>query len=410
MTVGIKELEDMMSSYGGSHEQAARDENLWSAVRQQFAVDPNIMYLNNAGQNPIPAMVADAFKKEFEWNTVNPLRAWDNIRENMNAARVELSKIFGCDHDEIAITKNCSESMQICQLGLDLKPGDEMLCTELEYFRMLTTFRHRELRDGAILKKVALPVVCEDPAMITALIEKGITSKTKVIMISHMVTFSGQIMPVREIVQMARERGIPVLVDGAQSFAHLVFSNKDMDCDFFGTSLHKWLGAPSGSGMLYIRKERIKEIWPLMAAVEGDRENIRKFEQTGTILSAQSAGILAAIKFFHIIGPKRKEIRLRYLRDRWATRLSRNSSVKLLTSLKPEFSCGLGLFNIEGIDLKALSHYLNKCRKVIVSVQAGANVAGVRVSPNIYTSIEEIDRFCDIVESVIKKGLPASGA
>ncbi|MFH1731441.1 MAG: aminotransferase class V-fold PLP-dependent enzyme [Planctomycetota bacterium] len=399
MTPGMEELEEAMSSCTGSPEQAAADEGLWAVVRRQFSVDPGVTHFNNAGHNPMPNCVADAVRREFDWANRNPVKAMQTIGPKIEVARRALAELFGCDPEEVALTRNCSESMEICQFGIDLRPGDEVLTTNAEYFRMLMTFRQRERRDGAVLKQFPIPVISEDPGALVALFEEHITPRTRMILMSHVIMMTGQIMPVREVVRMARSRGIPVVVDGAQSFGHLAFTHADLDCDFFGTSLHKWLKAPCGSGMLFVRRDRIRDVWPLMAAPEENDGDIRKFERIGTAPSTMPVGVAAAAAFYKTIGAERKEARLRYLRDRWATRLLRHERVELSTSLKREFSCGIGLIRIKGVDHDALSVYLAAEHNIVTS--------GLRISPNIYTSADEIDRFCEIMESVIRDGLPA---
>jgi len=311
----------------------------------------------------------------------------------------------GCDPEEIALTRNASEGLQICQLGTDLKRGDELLTTTQDYGRMITTWKQRERREGLVMKQFSIPVPAEDPDEIVSLFEQNITSKTKVILICHVINLTGQILPVKKIVQMARSKGIPVLVDGAHGFAHFDFKISDLDCDHYATSLHKWLCAPHGTGMLYVRKDKIKGLWPMMAAPTRMDDNIRKFEEIGTHPAAPYLAIAEALTFHQGIGGANKEARLRFLRDRWAKRLMQNDRIHMNTSLKSEFSCGLANVQIEGIDSRELSSFLWDEYRIIVVPIMHKEFQGIRVTPNVYTTLEEIDRFTEAMETVIKNGV-----
>jgi len=332
---------------------------------------------------------------------------WGIQEPQKEAVRQRLARMFGCETEEIALTRNASEGLQICQFGLNFQSGDELLTTDQDYPRMITTFKQRERREGLVLKMFPIPVPAENPDEIVALFEERITPRTKAILMCHVINLTGQILPVKKVTQMARKKGIPVIVDGAHSFAHFEFTLADLDCDYFATSLHKWLCAPHGTGLLYVRKNRIKDLWPLMAAPESMDDNIRKFEEIGTHPAAPYLAIAEALTFHEGIGGKRKEARLRFLRDRWAKRLNQHERVRLHTSLKPEFSCGLANVEITDIDPGALTTHLWEKHKIIVTPINHAQFKGIRVTPNVYTTLEEIDRFCEAMEEVIKKGLPS---
>lgn len=399
-------VDRILPAHTGTPEQVATDESYWDAVRDAFCIDPNVIHLNNAGHNPMPRVVADAVRREFDLANRNPIKAMGSVGEKRNVARAALAEVFGCEPDEIAITRNCCESMEICQLGIDLEPGDEVLTTTMDYPRLIQTFEQRERRDGVVLKRFSFPVPSEDPQEILDLFEENITPRTRMILMCHVITMTGQMMPVRAVVELARKRGIPVLVDGAQSFAHLAFKQADLDCDFFGTSLHKWLKAPCGSGMLFVRKNRIAEVWPMMAAQQELNNHIDKFEQTGTAPSIHAAAIPAAVAFYLKIGPEYKEARLRYLRDRWARRLAQHDRVRLHTSLRPEFSCGLGLVEIDGVSTNLLGRYLREEHKIVIHSLDFPDCKGIRASANVYTNLDEVDRFSEVMESVMRDGLP----
>jgi len=390
-------------------ERAAQEEALWFEVQQAYTVDRSLMNLNNGGVSPAPRIAQEAMKRHLDYSNQAPATTmWHVLEPQREPVRDQLARTFGAGSDEIALVRNASEGLQICQLGLDLEPGDEVLTTNQDYPRMITTFQQRERREGIKLVQIPnLPVPCEDPGRIVELFESHITERTRLILMCHVINLTGQILPVRAIVRMARSRGIPVIVDGAHAFAHFAFQRSDLECDYYATSLHKWLGAPHGTGLLYVRKERIPELWPLMAAQESQDSDIRKFEEIGTHPAAHFLAIAESLAFHHGIGAERKEARLRYLRDRWAKRLLENDRVRLHTSLKPQLSCGIATVQIEGVDTAGLRGHLWSRHRILTVAIAHDEFEGLRVSPNVYTTPDEIDRFCEAVEDVLENGLPS---
>ncbi len=273
---------------------------------------------------------------------------------------------------------------------------------------MLTSWRQREKRDGIVLKTISFPTPPQNLEELAHLFEKNITPRTKVILVCHMTNLTGQIFPIRTICRMGRERGIEVIVDGAHTYAHFPFKRDELDCDYFGTSLHKWLLAPHGTGFLYVRKNKIPNLWPLMAAPQPRGENIRKYEEIGTHPAANHNAIAEALTFHEGIGPERKAARLRYLKDRWARRLTgQKGAARVLTSLDPSQSCGLGLLSVEGMDPGKLAEHLFQSHRIIVTPIVHAEFRGLRITPNVYTTLEEVDTFCAVMEKVIRSGLPA---
>src|SRR5215210_185302 len=296
------------------------DERFWFEIQQAFTVDRSIVNLNNGGVSPSPAIGQEAMKRHLDYsNTAPPPYAlWQILEPQKEGTRRRLARAFGCDPEEIAITRNASEGLQICQFGFDLQRGDEVLTTTQDYPRMLATFDQRARREGIGVKKISIPVPAEEPGEVVELYRKAITPKTKLILISHMINLTGQILPVRQLSELGRERRIPVIVDGAHTFAHFDFDQADLGCDYYATSLHKWLFAPHGTGMLYVRRDRIRGLWPLMAAPGEMDGDIRKYEEIGTHPAANHLAIAEALTFHEGIGAKPKEERLRFLRDRWA--------------------------------------------------------------------------------------------
>lgn len=385
----------------------ARDEAFWFEVRQAFDLDRSMVNLNNGGVCPSPRAVMTALQGNLDAANAAPAYVMWRIQEpRRETARQGLARLFGCDPEEVAITRNASESLEILQLGLDLKRGDEVLGTDQDYPRMITTWKQRERRDGIVLKTFPIPVPCEDPAEIVRRFEERITPRTRAILVSHVVNLTGQILPVRELCALAARRGIAAIVDGAHAFAHLTFTRDDLGCDNYSVSLHKWLLAPIGTGFLYVKKERIREIWPLMAAPPEMDANIRKFEEIGTHPAAPALAIADALAFHDGIGPRVKEARLRYLRDTWAERLRGASDrVRLHTSLKPGIASGLGCVQVEGIDTTKLQEHLwTKHRIFTVDIRHEA-FEGLRISPNVYTSLDDLDRFADAMEAAIRDGV-----
>lgn len=398
-----------ISARKGKPEDIAADESYWYPVQQAYTVDRSLVNLNNGGVSPSPAVVQDSMKRYLDYSNAAPVYTmWHILEPQREGVRKRLARAFGCDPEEVALTRNASEGLEICQLGLDLKTGDEILTTNQDYPRMITTFKQRERREGLVLKEFSIPVPAEKPQEIVELFERNITRKTKVILMCHMINLTGQILPVKEVVAMARQRGIPVIVDGAHALAHFDFRLSDLNCDYYATSLHKWLCAPHGTGLLYVRRDKIADLWPMMAAPETMDDDIRKYEEIGTHPAANYLAIADALTFHQGIGAANKEARMRYLRDRWAKRLLKHDRVRLHTSLKPRFACGLATVQVEGIDPEQLTDYLWKKHRIIVTPLKHPEFEGIRVTPNVYTTLDEIDRFSDIMETVIKKGLPES--
>jgi selenocysteine lyase/cysteine desulfurase len=384
----------------------ARDEDFWMNIREAFTVDRNMINLNNGGVSPSPRIVSDTEKRYLEIENMSPsYYMWNVLDPGIETVRRRLAREFGCDPEEIAITRNASEALEIVQLGLELKRGDEVITTNQDYPRMITTWQQRERRDGIVLKQITFPVPPPSLDYLARRIEENIGPRTKVIHICHITNRTGQIFPVKTICQMGRARGIEVIVDGAHAFAQFPFKHADLDCDYYGTSLHKWVLAPIGTGMLYVRKSKIPKIWPMMAAPDAMDNDIRKFEEIGTHPTSQRAAITEALNFHDSIGGERKAERFRYLRKRWSNRLRELPGVKILNSEDPEQSCAIGFISVDGFDAPKLSTYLwEKHRIWTVAIVTPGEYQGLRITPNVYTTLEEIDTFAEVMEKVIRRG------
>lgn len=393
----------------GRPEDIARDESFWFKIQQAYTADRSLINLNNGGVSPAPSVVQEAMKRHLDYSNTTPVYAmWQILEPQREPVRRRLARFFKCDPEEIALTRNASEGLQILQNGFDFKSGDEVLTTTQDYGRMINTFKQMECRDGIVLKQFQIPIPAENEDEIVRLFEKNITPQTKMILMCHMINITGQILPVKKVVHMARKRGIPVIVDGAHTFAHFEFTLDDLDCDYFATSLHKWLCAPHGTGLLYVRKDKIAKLWPLQAPQECEMDDIRKFEEIGTHPAANYLAIGDALTFHQGISSKYKEARLIYLRDRWAKRLLKNDRVQLHTSLKKGKACGIATVQVEGLDTgKLAGHLWNKYKIIVVGIKH-EEFEGLRVTPHVYTTLEEIDRFSDAMETIMRKGIPKS--
>lgn len=408
---GLLRAQSSISSVSGRPaDSVARDEDFWFNVRHAFTVDRNMINLNNGGVSPSPKIVMDTETRYLEVENMNPsYYMWNVLDPGVETVRRRLAESFGCDTEEIAITRNASEALEIVQLGMTLKPGDEVLTTNQDYPRMITTWQQRQRRDGIVLKQITFPVPPPSLDFLANRIEENITPKTKVIHICHITNRTGQIFPVKKVCQMARARGIEVVVDGAHAFGQFPFKHEDLDCDYYGTSLHKWVLAPIGTGFLYVRKNKIPSIWPMMAAPPEMNDNIRKFEEIGTHPASQRNAVTEALNFSESIGLDRKAERLRYLRHRWSNPLRQLPGVKILNSEDPEQSCGIGFISVDGFDAPKLSAYLwQKYRIWTVAIVTPGEYQGLRITPNVYTTIEEIDTFTNVMTKIVKQGsIPA---
>lgn len=387
--------------------EAAGSEDFWLPIQQSFSIGRSTINLNNGGVSPSPRIVTEALVR-YQWQQedTTAFTMWQVMQPQLETVRTGLAEVFGCDREEIAITRNASESLEILLMGIDLKRGDEVLANTQDYPRMLTTLRQRELREGIVLKTIKIPVPSSSIDEIVKAYEKGITAKTRLMLVSHQINLTGQILPVKELMELARSKGIEVIVDGAHSFAQFSFKQSDLKCDYFGVSLHKWLYAPKGTGLLYIKKSNIERIWPLMAAERKQVSDIRKFEEIGTNSIAIKLAIGEAITYHQLIGSERKEARLRYLSRYWMNNLKSIPNVYYNTSFDDRFSCAIGNFGIEGINSAEIGSYLQSKHKIYTTPIIFDEFQGIRITPNLYTTLHELDRFSEIVADIAKKGLP----
>jgi len=386
----------------------ASDEDFWEPIQRAFELDRTWINLNNGGCSPAPTHVMDQMIRDLHYSNELPvIQMWRDLEPRIEIVRRELAQEFGCDIEEMAITRNTTESMTALIFGVDVKAGDEVIISNQNYPRMVSAWRQRARRDGIVLKEISFPVPTTSPAAITEKFAAAITPRTKIIEITHITNLTGQILPVHDIIAMARAKGVEVFVDGAHAFAQFPFTRDQLDVDYYGTSLHKWLLAPIGTGFLYIRKSKQKSIWPLIGAGAEQDNNIRKFEEIGTHPAANHNAIAVAMAFHRAIGVGRKFARLTYLRDRWAKRLMAegNGRVKMLTPMDSPWGGGIGNFSVDGLDPVKLGGWLHGTHRIVQTPIVHAEFSGIRVTPNVYTTLDEIDRFSGLVLKAMKTGL-----
>ncbi len=383
--------------------ELATDETFWYQIQQSYTVSPTIMNLNNGGVCPQPRVVQEAVERYNRLSNEAPSHfMWHILDRGREPLRRNLANLAGCDAEEIAINRNSSEALETIIFGLPLEAGDEVVLTKQDYPNMINAWKQREQRDGIVLKWLDFQFPIEDKTSIVDAFVNVFTSQTKLVHITHIINWCGQILPVREIANEAKERGIEVLVDAAHTFAHLNYKIPDLNADYFGTSLHKWLCAPFGSGMLWVKREKIKKIYPLFAAPDPYSEDIRKFEHLGTRSFAIEQAIGQAINFHHLIGTERKTARLQYLKNYWVQKAQNISGFKCHTSLDPSFGCAIALFSMEGMTPGEIAGQLFNQHKIHTVAINWENIHGVRVTPNVYTTTADLDIFVEAIGQLKK--------
>ena len=384
--------------------QAAEDEDYWAAIQRCFTVSSDIIILNNGGVSPSPLVVQQAVERYNQLSNEGPSYfMWRILDQGREPLREKLALLAGTSPEEIAVNRNATEALNTIIYGLDLKKGDEVIGTKQDYPHMIQAYRQRALREGIIYKQISFDFPIENDEQMVKAYEDAITPKTKLIHITHVINWVGQIMPVRKISDMAHARGIEVIVDGAHSFGLLDFKIPDLGCDYFGTSLHKFLSAPIGSGMLWIKKDKIKGVLPLLCDDHPQGGDIRKFENIGTRSFPIEQGIGEAINFHLGIGSKRKEERIRYLKNYWASRVQQVPKVKLHTSLKPGYSCAICGVSIDGMTPGELDGALFAKYKIHTVGITVENISCVRVTPHVYTSLRDLDKLVFAITEIAEK-------
>jgi len=385
-----------------SPEACAKDEDFWGLIRQAYSVSPTPMNLNNGGVSPQPRVVQEAFEHYNQMCNQGPsYYMWKILDLGREPLRDDLANMAGCSSEEIAINRNASEALETIIFGLRLKKGDEVVLSKQGYPNMKNAWRQREKREGIVLKWLDFDLPMENDDFIVGQYEKAFSEKTKVVHLTHMISWTGQIMPAKKIVGAARKRGIVSVVDAAHSFAHVDFKISDIDPDYLGVSLHKWLCAPFGTGMLYVKKSNIKNLWPLFAVEDPEKDDIRKFESLGTRSFAAEHAIAQAINFHEYIGAKRKEARLFYLKNYWAAKAQKEvPGIRFHTSLKPEYSCGICTVSIDGMDVQDVANFLFRSKyKIHTGIIKLKKIRGLRISPHVYTLEKDLDKLVNMMRT-----------
>jgi selenocysteine lyase/cysteine desulfurase len=382
----------------------AQNEDFWSVIQRSYSVNPDIINLNNGGVSPAPIVVQQAVERYNQLSNEGPsYYMWQILDQGREPLRQKLAHLAGVKANEIAIDRNSTEALNTIIFGLPLKAGDEVIGTKQDYPHMIQAYRQRAERDGIVYKQISFDLPIEDDEVIVKAYEQAITPRTKIIHVTHMINWVGQTMPVAKIADMAHSHGIEVIADGAHSFGLIDFKIPDLKCDYFGTSLHKFLSAPIGTGMMWISADKIEKIWPLVCNSTPHSSDIRKFEDLGTRSFPIEQGIGEAINFHEGIGSKRKEQRIHYLKNYWASRVQTVPKVKFHTSLDPRYSCAICGVSIDGMTPAQLASALFDQYKIHTVGIVWENISCVRVTPHVYTTIPDLDKMVGAITDLAAK-------
>jgi selenocysteine lyase/cysteine desulfurase len=383
----------------------AYNEDYWSVIQQAYTVDTNIINLNNGGVSPAPRVVQEALKRYNDMaNEAPSYYMWRIMDIGREPLRQKLANLAGCDADEIAINRNATEALNTVIFGLPLQKGDEVIGTLQDYPNMIQAWRQRQMREGLVYKQISFDFPIENDEQIVKAFSDAITPKTKLLHLTHIINWVGQILPVRKIADMAHAKGIEVLVDGAHSFGLLDFKIPDLHCDYFGTSLHKFLSAPIGSGLLWIKKEYIEKVWPLLCNDKPLSSDIRKFEALGTRSFCIEQAIGEAINFHEAIGSRRKQERIHFLKNYWASKVQQIPKVRMHTSLNPAYSCAIAGVSIDGLEPLEFANKLFDEYKIHTVGIDWENIHCVRITPHVYTRLNDLDKLVMAMAKIAKQG------
>lgn len=384
--------------------RALNGEALWQYVRSQYHTASDFINLNNGGVSPQALPVQQLHQQLLQQSNKGPtFYMWREVDGQRELLRQTLAAMLGCATDELAINRNTTEGLNTVIAGLPLKKGDEVVLTRYDYPNMLNAWKQRATRDGIVLKWVDLTLPVEDVDSVVTAFAKAITPATRIVHVTHMINWTGQLLPVKEIAETAHAKGCDVLVDGAHTFAHIPVDVSDLGADYYATSLHKWLGAPFGTGALFIRQKHIAKIWPAYSAPEPQSDNIRKFENLGTRNMAAEMATLGAIQFHEAIGQERKTERLRYLKKYWYEKVLALPGVIGYTSMQDAFSVGIATFGIKDVPPNEIEQHLWNNHRIHTSVVNVEAVKGIRVTPHLYTTTSELDLLIKAVKYLTRK-------
>lgn len=380
------------------------ESDFWRQIRQAYAASPTLINLNNGGVSPAPRAALDAMDYYNRMcNEAPSYYMWRILDMDREPLRHNLAALAGADPEEIAMNRNSTEALNTVVFGLNLKAGDEVILSKYDYPNMIHAWKQREKREGIRLIWVDLELPGEDELALTEAFTSKFSARTKVVHLTHVINWCGQVLPVRRIADAAHARGIEVLIDGAHSFALLDFKIPDLGGDYFGTSLHKWLSAPFGNGMLWIKKEKIPNIWALLSNDKPDGDNIRKFESLGTRSFPVEMAAGYSIDLHNLIGSARKQQRLHYLKNYWMERVRDLPGVRFYTSLHPDWGCAIGTFTIEGQKAAEITDTLHNNWKIHTTAISWEKIDCVRVTPHVYTTEAELDKLVKAITAMTHK-------
>ena len=393
ITPAFSKLDKWVKNYEQIHpELLASDEDFWEGIRKGYRLKPDYINLENGYYNFVPEQVLEKYIAHIREVNYQGSYYMRNFRvKTRKAMATKLAEIAGCSPDELILTRNTTESLDLVISGFNWESGDEAVMAEQDYGTMLFMFNQVSKRYGVVNKVVSVPNIPQSDDEIVNLYASAITDRTKLLMVSHMINITGQILPIRKICDMAHEKGVQVLVDGAHSFAHFKFAIEDLNCDYFGSSLHKWMSVPLGCGILYVKKENIAKIWPLLAGGETKPDDISRLGHIGTHPAHTDLAIGAAIDFYNILGAERKEARLRFLQNYWTSKVRDLPHVLLNTPADPDRACGIANVGVKGMKPAELNDQLFKKYKIFTVPIDGHGVHGCRITPNVYTTTDELD-------------------
>lgn len=382
-------------------DELAGDETFWEGIRKGYRLKPDYINLENGYYCFVPDETLENYInhiREVNYQGSYYMRTvqFDNKRK----MAAKLAEVAGCSPDELVITRNTTESLDLVISGVDWKAGDEAVMAEQDYGAMLDMFKQVSKRYGMVNKIVSLPLNPASDEEIVNVYASALTSKTKLLMVCHMVNITGQILPIRKICDMAHSKGVQVLVDGAHAFAHIKYSLRDLDCDYYGTSLHKWLSVPLGAGFLYVKKGNSGKVWPLFGDEGRKEDDVLRLNHIGTHPVATDLAIANAIDYYQTIGAERKEARLRYLQNYWTSKVRPMKHIILNTPEDPKRSCGIANVGIRNMKPGDMAKMLLDKYKIWTVAIDGAGVHGCRITPNIYTTPAELDVFVKALQEM----------
>lgn len=381
----------------------ASDEDFWLKIREGYKLKPDYINLENGYYCFIPTQTLENYINHIR--EINYQASWyfRTVQwDNKDKAAERLAATFGGTADEVAITRNATESLDIIISGFPWQKGDEAIFAEQDYGSIKNMFELASRRHGITNKIIDVPLHPKSDEEVVKVYEDAIRPNTKLIMVSHMINITGQILPVKKICDMAHRHGVEVMLDGAHCIAHFNFKIDELNCDYYACSLHKWLSVPLGAGLLYVRKDKINKIWPLLAPYELDHTNIKNLNHIGTHPVATDLAVNDAIDYFEMIGAERKEARLRYLQRYWSDQVRNYPGIKVNTPEDPSRSCGIANVGIEGIDPNEMAKTLMVKYKIYTVGINYAGVVGCRITPNIYTTPQELDEFVKALKEMAK--------